>query len=399
MMIHLKGGDISNRGDVLMLRTVVNQLSKSNRQPRLSVHNHFVPFAMRSRLGLRQTIWFPDYRRLSGLVGYPILKRYRKTLGLTLPEEIDWIFDLSGFCYTDHWGARNAVNMRNYLNKQRKYDTRYVVLPQAFGPFEEAGLAKAFTDVANAASILFVRDDRSREYVEGLGVRTPIKKAPDITTIAPSTTPSWCESERPYVCIVPNSRMVEEREGDARASYIHFLVQVCEALDQQAPRILFLLFEGRDRELLAPVSKALGRELLYVEEDDPVRLRGILGEAQAVVASRYHALVSALSQGVFALGTSWSHKYEELFSDYGCEDLLIPSVDDRKSVRKRLDILLDPSARDGFRNRIAVSAADMKERASEMWARIGEMTGLSGIDQLGNSHAQNVPKGIEPPEC
>jgi hypothetical protein len=85
-----------------MLRTVLNRLSNAHQQPRLSVHNYFVPFKMRSRLGLRQTLWFPDYSRLSGLIGYPVLKRYRETLGLTLPREIDWLFDLSGFCYTDH---------------------------------------------------------------------------------------------------------------------------------------------------------------------------------------------------------------------------------------------------------------------------------------------------------
>jgi polysaccharide pyruvyl transferase WcaK-like protein len=55
--------------------------------------------------------------------------------------------------------------MRDYLAKQREFDTEYVMLPQAFGPFEEAELAEAFTAVANAASVLFVRDDRSREYI------------------------------------------------------------------------------------------------------------------------------------------------------------------------------------------------------------------------------------------
>ena len=375
-----------------MLRTVLNRLSNAHQQPRLSVHNYFVPFKMRSRLGLRQTLWFPDYSRLSGLIGYPVLKRYRETLGLTLPREIDWLFDLSGFCYTDHWGAQNAVNMRDYLAKQREFDTEYVMLPQAFGPFEEAELAEAFTAVANAASVLFVRDDRSREYIEELNVETDVVKAPDITTIAPAEVPSWCEGMKPYICVVPNSRMVEEKGESAYSSYLKFLVQVCETLEHQDAKVLFLLFESRDRDLLSPVSKVLGREVVCVEEDDPVRLRGILGEAQGVIASRYHALVSALSQGVFALGTSWSHKYEELLNDYGCADLLIPSVSDTQAVQERLDILLDSAARNKYSDRIAVHASNMRAQAKEMWTQIGKATGLDGIDRLGDNFDQNPPK-------
>jgi len=375
-----------------MLRTVIDQLSKAHQQPRLSVYNYFVPFKMRSRLGLRQTLWFPDYSRLSGLVGYPILKRYRQTLGLTLPREIDWVFDLSGFCYTDRWGAENAVNMRRYLNRQRGYDTKYVILPQAFGPFEESKLAEAFTDVANEATLLFARDDQSRKYLEDLRIETPIFKAPDLTTIAPSDAPTWCEEESPYVCVVPNSRMIEEKGGGDKGSYVDFLSQVCERLDQEGAKVLFLLFEARDRRLLGPVCEVLGREVRYLEEEDPVRLRGIIGQAQAVVASRYHALVSALSQGVFALGTSWSHKYEGLFKDYGCADLIISDISNEKDVQEHIDVLVDSSARDEYTNQISTHAEDMKDRAVEMWKRVGGITGLKGIDRLDGKKGKYSPE-------
>lgn len=377
-----------------MLRTVINQLSNASQEPRLSVHNYFVPFEMRSQLGLRQTLWFPDYSRLSGLIGYPILKRYRETLGLTLPREIDWVFDLSGFCYTDHWGPENARVMRRYLDKQQDFDTRYVILPQAFGPFKKPELAESFTEVANQAMLLFVRDDRSREYLEELHIKTPIIKAPDLTTIAPSNAPSWCVSEKPYVCVVPNSRMIEENRGDSEASYTDFLCRACESLDQQGVKVLFLLFEARDRELLDSVCEVLGREVLYLEEDDPVKLRGIIGEAQAIIGSRYHALVSALSQGVFALGTSWSHKYRELFEDYECGNLLIKDINNDKEIQEKIDIMVNSSARNEYTNRILSRAEDMKESAFEMWERIGRVTGLSGVARMSRKRCGGKPQSL-----
>jgi colanic acid/amylovoran biosynthesis protein len=282
--------------------------------------------------------------------------------------------------------------MRRYLNRQRGYGTKYVILPQAFGPFEESKLAEAFTDVANEATLLFARDDQSRKHLKDLRIDTPIFKAPDLTTIAPSDAPTWCKEESPYVCVVPNSRMIEEKGGGDEGAYVGFLSQVCERLDQEGAKVLFLLFEARDRRLLGPVCEVLGREVRYLEEEDPVRLRGIIGQAQAVVASRYHALVSALSQGIFALGTSWSHKYEGLFKDYGCADLIISDISNKKDVQEHIDVLVDSSARDEYTNRISTHAEDMKDRAVEMWKRVGGITGLKGIDQLNGKKGEYSPE-------
>lgn len=309
-----------------------------------------------------------------------------------LPREVDWIFDISGFCYTDSWGIKNAKNMRAYLSNQLDCDTKYAILPQAFGPFEEPEHDEVFAEVANEASVLFVRDDQSLEYVRNLGVDVPIEKTPDLTTVAPTEVPAWCERQEPYICMVPNSRMVEERCGNAYADYISFLVQSYKFLDEKNEKVIFLLFEGRDEALLPPLCEALGHKVLYVEEGDPVKLRGILGEARGVVASRYHALVSALSQGVPTIGTSWSHKYEELFADYGCSNLMVEDVSDERAVQEKLSVLTDQSTYRTIAEQLAEKATEMRNRALKMWERLGEITGLEGLGRLEGDAVSNRPK-------
>lgn len=395
MHIHLKGGDIKNRGDQLMLRTVVDQLNQSKRDAKIGTYNYYVPYALRATLGLRQTLWFPNYRRISGLIGYPVLKRYRDTLGLIAPEDIDWILDLSGYCYTEYWGAENAINMQKYLTKQARHDSRYIILPQAFGPFDNDRLREAALSVFDQAALLFVRDDRSKQYVEDLGVSVPITKAPDLTTIAPTEVPSWCESQSPFTCIVPNSRMIEQRDDSADA-YVRFLALVCRRLETEGRNVLFLLFEKRDQEILHTLCDRMGRQIQFVKESNPVRLRGIIGAARAVVASRYHALVSALSQGVPSVGTSWSHKYEELFSDYGCSQLIVDDLQDTDHIHEVVDTLSDAAHYDPLREQLSSQATLMQNRAKEMWKTIGHTMGLSGVGSKPSERSGPAPQVIRP---
>ena len=48
-------------------------------------------------------------------------------------------------------------------------------------------------------------------------------------------------------------------------------------------------------------------------------LKAIIGNAYVALGSRFHFLVAALSSGVPSIALGWSHKYHELFSEFGME--------------------------------------------------------------------------------
>ena len=104
---------------------------------------------------------------------------------------------------------------------------------------------------------------------------------------------------------------------------------------------------------------------MVVQEDCPVRLKKIIGESHLLVGSRFHALVSALSQAVPAVGTSWSHKYEMLFEDYNCSDYL---VDLEKNMKEVVQAAL--KNHDLITQELAVRGLKLCKDSEKMWYEV-----------------------------
>ena len=71
------------------------------------------------------------------------------------------------------------------------------------------------------------------------------------------------------------------------------------------------------------IQSKLPFELDVIVPDTSLEVKAIIGQCQWIFSSRFHGCVSALSQNVPCLATTWSHKYEELFSDYEQIDWLV----------------------------------------------------------------------------
>ena len=124
------------------------------------------------------------------------------------------------------------------------------------------------------------------------------------------------------VAIIPNYRMIDKGEAGSGPAYRALLAGTAKHLLARGYRPFLLVHDsGSDRELAGEVSAAAGGGVEVLHEPDPRALKGILGSCHAVVASRFHALVGALTQGVPSLATGWSHKYEELFAEFASEPL------------------------------------------------------------------------------
>jgi colanic acid/amylovoran biosynthesis protein len=81
-------------------------------------------------------------------------------------------------------------------------------------------------------------------------------------------------------------------------------------------------------------------------------------------------LVSALSQGVPAVATGWSHKYTELFNDYGFPAGLLSIDNDASRVSEMLESIVEAGAAKRISTQLLDKSHRQKVLAEEMWSEV-----------------------------
>ncbi len=132
------------------------------------------------------------------------------------------------------------------------------------------------------------------------------------------------------------------------------------------------MHEGKkDFDLANEISKKVDGINIFKEED-PLKVKGIIDKSSGVIGSRFHSLVSSLSQATPALGTSWSHKYQMLFKDYDFEDGILTLDSSIEEIERKIDILIDEDSRLELIKKLEEKSQYLKGLSNEMWEKVFE---------------------------
>jgi polysaccharide pyruvyl transferase WcaK-like protein len=107
-----------------------------------------------------------------------------------------------------------------------------------------------------------------------------------------------------------------------------------------------------------------------IKEDNPLHIKGIISKSAAVFSSRFHGLVSCLSQAIPCLATGWTHKYEMLLNDYNYSEALLDiHCDDELLYTKVKSVLTEPSKSMIMEN-LKKEGLIQKALSEEMWKQV-----------------------------
>jgi polysaccharide pyruvyl transferase WcaK-like protein len=394
MTIEIHGTGTHNRGAQLMAIAIADRLTNAFPECRLVVPQMFGNYKSRAQYGFWTTNE-ESYRFRSDSL-YPILQygpdsllfaarlvdqsvsrllepnhQARQALGLARPNEIDAVLDASGFAFSDQWGATAARRLVTKM-KLRRSDKPLVLMPQAFGPFEYAKTGRWTRRLFDTADLIFARDDASYNACLGLVEdKGKLFKAPDFTlTVKPL---SDCHMTLPsqFTAIVPNRRMIDKREG--QMNYLPLLHNVYQRLEQLDLNPLFVIHDSKEDLTVLADLKRIGLRFRTLTSGDPRVLKWILGKATFVVASRFHALVSSLSQGIPCIGLGWSHKYPQLFHDFECSQFMLENLDHNRHLNEMLEVLANDDQRSALALQLTKRSHALKVDVEQMWKKIEEL--------------------------
>ncbi|HIE11111.1 MAG TPA: hypothetical protein EYP62_05805 [Kiritimatiellae bacterium] len=373
MNIEIRGVGFENKGAELMLRAILAHYS-GRRDIRFVVSAYTGTYEQRARYGLYTRLAVPRLGLRGRMLPLVLHQSYRRRYGLVAPGEISAVLDASGYAFGDPWGEGPARGALRDFREARRHGARIALLPQAFGPFGDARLRHLYVQIKGTADLVYARDAVSYRHAVTCGGRSDhVSVAPDITHLVEGHLPEGRSLPPHSAAIVPNS-MILKADRNRAATYFGMLRSVCDHLIRRGFTPILLLHEQReDRALVARIYEAGGRPLPTICEADPVVLKGILGTATLVFASRYHALVATLSQGVPAAAVGWAHKYDELFSDYGIPRLCLPLNSDRRRVNETLELLTDDDARRLLTKGIAERAEVNRRKVRRMWKEVDQL--------------------------
>jgi polysaccharide pyruvyl transferase WcaK-like protein len=369
VIIEIKGVEFENKGAHLMLMAITQQLKVIWPEAIIALsHSAKASFTQRSTVALLRKVALRkhllDLNRLSYWL--PVaLRRLLMRWGLVTEADIDLLVDASGFSYSDQWPSKlRIVHLKSELLRFRRYNKPYIFLPQAFGPFTSGSSCRCIAKSFQYAAMICARERQSFMHIEQLtGSISNLHQYGDFTNLAEGFVPRSFDAQTRWACIVPNKNMLNLRTTN-RAWLSRYESLIVEAIEYYLERGLspfFLNHESdEDGALIERINALLVDPIPVISEFDPLAVKGIIGASQAVMCSRFHGCISAMSQGIACVGTSWSHKYEMLYEQYAASSLLLQPEMSTQELRQVIDLSLDEGSElhQGITNQALILKAD-----------------------------------------
>lgn len=294
----------------------------------------------------------------------------RNRLGLVLDREIEVVLDSSGFLYGSPWGKPALEELAVAASRWKSRGTRLILMPQAFGAFDDKHAAARINEIADSADLIFARDPRSLENLRrAAGERDNLLLAPDFTAAVAGIPPENPTRLARTVAIIPNARMIDQTSDETHRAYLPFLSDCVAQLRLAGLETMLIAHEAQDDTMLVRQMAERIPDCEVLDEDDPLRLKGILSACRGVIGSRYHGLISSLAQGVPAFGTSWTHKYQALYGDYRFPEGLISELSKQEATRASVCLANDPW-QTSTRIALQSQARELRRVIEDMWSRV-----------------------------
>ncbi|MBX2841539.1 MAG: polysaccharide pyruvyl transferase family protein [Flammeovirgaceae bacterium] len=377
MNILIVGGNLDNKGAYLMLVTLISELKKRFPNSNICV-SPSIRDAELEKLDLKY-LDFPllhiGFDRFAMFLKYGnIIKLLKKKFrGEIKFSEIDIIFDISGYAYSDFWGPSPVHNLLLLLDHCKRKNIKYILMPQAFGPFTNIELVSGMKKVLENVDLIFARDKVSKTHLEQISNQSnkKVDLFPDITLNYSISETNSDEKSDKYCCIVPNERMLDKGKEIWKGNYVKVMTKVVDQIlttsDLRINILVHDTFNGGDGIIASKIKDAFQSDRVeIVAISDAIEIKKFIKKSQFLIGSRYHSIASALSSDVPAIGLGWSHKYQMLFDDYNLSSYIFETPNELE-IENLTQKLLNTDHNKVLREQLQLVNKEIHKKFKDMW--------------------------------
>ncbi len=374
LRILLCGGALKgNMGAPAMYDSIIDELKKSIPDPEVTVLSKY-PHDDREeceKRGYRMAA-FPTIRQLidggcfflfGGLLKalhLPCRWTVKKGGALDAYFDNDILIDASGISFTDDRSFSNILINTLWFLPALVTGIPAVKLSQSMGPFGKSYVKVLGKLVLNRLDFMVCRGERSYELTKAFLKKDNIYNLPDTAFCLRPAEGSEREAllekyglrDGEYIAVGPSFVMRDYFEKGVYSDILSGALNRIAKISQR--KLLFVPHSwihsaqlGADtvnddlavcREVAAKLES--DNYAIVTEEVSARHLKALIGGACMAVGSRYHFLIAALSSGVPSMALGWSHKYRELFGEFGLAEYVLEytgmNAENVKSMAEKL---------------------------------------------------------------
>ena len=368
--VYIDKAGFINKGAALMLMSVIEQVRLHIPDAIIvipkNVYNQDISFCIEHGISPLSTTDGPIHQFIYHIIYNKLSITRQKYI---LPKQIDLVLDAGGFQFSDQWMCtENMVSQRRaYYASFSKKGRKIIFLPQAYGPFEMQVSKDMISLAYKYADIMYAREPISFDYLINLFPQSDkIKISPDFTCLfKPNEFIKVQLPYKQYVIVIVNCRMITHTQQDIADQYEEFIYKILQLLVNKGEKILLLNHEGVDDEqVLHRINKHFSQPLPILTNLNAIDVKVIIKQAKLLISSRFHGVVSGLCQNVPTLCTSWSHKYQELLKEHGCENNILDITNIEEAEHILMDALNNP------KQYCSKNVSSIEKKAEIMWQEI-----------------------------
>lgn len=326
--------DIASGARIVSLSTYPDDDRSANRNGALEIVSYTPMQMVFPTLPLAVLIFVS---RLLGFSG----RGFALTEALRALMNADAVADIAGISFVDGRGLATLLYNTLMTGIPLLVGAKIVKVSQALGPFQRRSTQLAASLVLPRLETIIARGPTTASHLVDFGLDNVVEGA-DVAFLMEvreehesAAIALRAGRDASYVAVSPSS-VVDAIWGDRDDEYATHIAGLCDfVVDELEKDVVIVAHSARTghgesrmndlplcREIHGRVQ-ARERVQLVDASLDPAVLRSLIGKAEALVTSRFHAMISGLATLTPVVVVGWSHKYHEVMAEFSLDRFVI----------------------------------------------------------------------------